>query len=107
MSFNFTCAPRTIFGEGALETAAPYIADFGKKALIVTGKIITKTGLAAKVQDVLSVRGISSVIFNDLPGEPDDKMIDAALSVFKSEKCDFIIGLGGGTLLIRQRLLRR
>ena len=71
----------------------------GKKALIVTGKIITKTGLAAKVQDVLSVRGISSVIFNDLPGEPDDKMIDAALSVFKSEKCDFIIGLGGGTPL--------
>ena len=99
MSFNFTCAPRTIFGEGALETAAPYIADFGKKALIVTGKIITKTGLAAKVQDVLSVRGISSVIFNDLPGEPDDKMIGAALSVFKSEKCDFIIGLGGGTPL--------
>ena len=99
MSFNFTCAPRTIFGEGALETAAPYIVDFGKKALIVTGKIITKTGLAAKVQDVLSVRGISSVVFNDLPGEPDDKMIDAALSVFKSEKCDFIIGLGGGTPL--------
>ena len=99
MSFNFTCAPRTIFGEKALKTAAPYIADFGKKALIVTGKIITKTGLAAKVQDVLSVRGISSVIFNDLPGEPDDKMIDAALSVFKSEKCDFIIGLGGGTPL--------
>lgn len=99
MSFNFTCAPRTIFGEGSLETAAPYIADFGKKALIVTGKIITKTGLAAKVQDVLSVRGISSVVFNDLPGEPDDKMIDAALSVFKSEKCDFIIGLGGGTPL--------
>ena len=107
MSFNFTCAPRTIFGEKALKTAAPYIADFGKKALIVTGKLITKTGLAAKVQDVLSVRGISSVIFNDLPGEPDDKMINAALSVFKSEKCDFIIGLGGGTLLIRQRLLRR
>ena len=26
-------------------------------------------------------------------------MIDAALSVFKSEKCDFIIGLGGGTPL--------
>lgn len=99
MSFNFTCAPRTIFGEKALKTAAPYIADFGKKALIVTGKIITKTGLAAKVQDVLSVRGISSVIFNDLPGEPDDKMINAALSVFKSEKCDFIIGLGGGTPL--------
>lgn len=107
MSFNFTCAPRTIFGEKALKTAAPYIADFGKKALIVTGKIITKTGLAAKVQDVLSVRGISSVIFNDLPGEPDDKMINAALSVFKSEKCDFIIGLGGGTLLIRQRLLQQ
>lgn len=31
MSFNFTCARCTIFGEKALETAAPYIADFGEE----------------------------------------------------------------------------
>lgn len=107
MSFNFTCAPRTIFGEKALKTAAPYIADFGKKALIVTGKIITKTGLAAKVQDVLSVRGISSVIFNDLPGEPDDKMIDRRFPCSNQKNAILLSDLEAELLLIRQRLLRR
>jgi alcohol dehydrogenase class IV len=97
--FNFTTAPRTIAGEGALEQAAPYLTAFGSKALIVTGKIITKTGLTGQVQAVLKKTGIDSVVYNDLPGEPDDQMIYAGVSVFKNEKCDFIIGLGGGTPL--------
>jgi len=99
MSFNFTTAPRTIFGEGALENASPYIKKMGKKALIVTGKIITKTGLVSKAQEVLKKLEIESVVFNDLPGEPDDLMIQNGVEIFKSEKCDFIIGLGGGTPL--------
>lgn len=99
MTFNFTTAPRTIIGEGALNVAAPYIKELGKKALIVTGKIITKTGLVAQVQDVLKAQGIDSVVFNDLPGEPTDIMIYAGVDVFKKEACDFIIGLGGGTPL--------
>lgn len=99
MTFNFTSAPRTIIGEGALNIAAPYIKELGKKALIVTGKIITKTGLAAQVQEVLKAQGIDSVLFNDLPGEPTDTMIYSGVDVFKKEGCDFIIGLGGGTPL--------
>ncbi len=99
MAFNFTTAPRTIAGEGALKVAGPYLKAFGKKALIVTGKIITKTGLAAQVQSVLEEQGIQSVVFNDLPGEPTDLMIYAGVEVFKNENCDFIIGLGGGTPL--------
>ncbi len=99
MAFNFTTAPRTIAGEGALKVAGPYLKAFGKKALIVTGKIITKTGLADQVQAVLEEQGIQSVVFNDLPGEPTDLMIYAGVEVFKNENCDFIIGLGGGTPL--------
>jgi len=99
MNFNFTNAPKSLIGEGALESARPYLKAFGKKALIVTGKIITKTGLAGRLQETLTKEGISSAIFNDLPGEPDDLMVMAAVEVFKKEGCDFIIGLGGGTPL--------
>lgn len=99
MSFNITMAQRSIIGEGALYSAIPYIKSMGKKALIVTGKIITKTGLANNVMELLNQEKISSVLFNDLPGEPDDLMIKAGLSVYKNEGCDFIIGLGGGTPL--------
>ncbi|MCQ2582823.1 MAG: iron-containing alcohol dehydrogenase [Treponema sp.] len=99
MTFNFTSAPRTVIGEGALEQSAAYISEMGKKALIVTGKIITKSGLVQKLQDFLVSLKIDSVIFNDLPGEPDDLMINAGLKIYKDQHCDFIIGLGGGTPL--------
>lgn len=99
INFNFTSAPCTIFGEGALKKASPYFNRFGKKALIVTGKIITKSGLTSQVQNMLSELGIESVVFNDLPGEPDDIMINNGIKVYKDEECDFIIGLGGGTPL--------
>lgn len=99
MNYNFTSVPKVFFGEGALKDAASELSVLGKKALIVTGKVITKTGLTKEVQNILSSLKIESVIFNDLPGEPDDKMIISGVQVFKSENCDFIIGLGGGTPL--------
>jgi alcohol dehydrogenase class IV len=99
MNYSFKSVPKIFFGEGALKDAAPKLSELGKKALIVTGKIITKTGLTQEVQNFLFSLKIESVIFNDLPGEPDDKMIMSGVQVFKSENCDFIIGLGGGTPL--------
>ena len=99
MNYNFSSVPKIFFGEGALKNAALELSGLGKKALIVTGKVITKTGLTQEVQNFLSSLKIESVIFNDLPGEPDDKMIMSGVQVFKSENCDFIIGLGGGTPL--------
>ncbi|MBR7079861.1 MAG: iron-containing alcohol dehydrogenase, partial [Treponema sp.] len=97
MAFNFTMPARTIIGEGAFDTSLPFIKEMGVKALIVTGKIITKTGLTSVIQKKLSDTGIGSVVFNDLPGEPDDRMIMSAVDAYRNESCDFVIGLGGGT----------
>lgn len=99
MACNLTMPGRTIVGEGAFDSALPFIKEMGKKALIITGKIITKTGLAEEISEKLSAKGIKSALFNDLPGEPDDKMIENAYTAYRSEKCDFIIGLGGGSPL--------
>lgn len=99
MDFSFTSVPKVYFVQGALKNACGQISTLGNKALIVTGKIITKTGLTAEVQKTLTELGIESAIFNDLPGEPTDLMIMAGVEIFKKEKCDFIVGLGGGTPL--------
>ena len=98
-TFQITTSPRTIIGEDAVVAGIPHMQGFGKKVLIVTGKIITQTGLTAQVQSVLSGAGIASVVFNDLPDEPDDTMIAAGVRAFKESGADFIIGLGGGTPL--------
>lgn len=75
------------------------MTSFGKKALIVTDKNITKTGLVSSVQKILADRGICSAVFNNLTGEPDDIMINEGLEVLKKENCSFLIGLDGGTPL--------
>lgn len=96
---TITSVPKVYIGEGALKDALPEISKMGKKALIVTGKIITKTGLTSTVQEMLKSVEIESCVYNDLPGEPDDVMINKGTAIYKEEKCDFIIGLGGGTPL--------
>lgn len=99
MAYNITMPERTIIGEGAFDSALEHIKTMGKKALIVTGKIITKTGMASQIQQKLKAEGIESALFNDLPGEPDDKMIANCVQLYRDEACDFIIGLGGGSPL--------
>lgn len=96
---TFTSVPEVYMGEGALKDALPSITALGKKALIVTGKIITSTGLVASVQEMLKSAGTDSAVYNDLPGEPDDVMITKGVEEYKKEGCDFVIGLGGGTPL--------
>ena len=51
MNYSFKSVPKIFLGEGALKDAASELSELGKKALIVTGKIITKTGLTQEVQN--------------------------------------------------------
>ena len=44
MAYKFTLPGRTVMGENALAAAAPIIKGFGKKALVVSGKHVTKSG---------------------------------------------------------------
>lgn len=99
MGYRFKTAGEIYFGEDALDLAESSIRKFGKKALIVTGKIVTKTGMVDILTEKLKEWGIDYAIFNDLPGEPDDLMCKAGAVVYEKEGCDFLIGLGGGTPL--------
>ena len=99
MGYRFKTAGQAFFGEDALEMAGPVLGSMGKKALIVTGKIVTKSGMTAVLTDELDKQGVKYSIFSDLPGEPDDLMVKAGAALYEKEGCDFIIGLGGGTPL--------
>jgi alcohol dehydrogenase class IV len=99
MSYQITGSIRTIIGENALETAGDSIKKLGKKAFVVTGKVITRTGLAGQLAAGLGVLGITTELFNDIEGEPTDRMVAAGIQAYKSARCDFIIGFGGGSPL--------
>lgn len=99
MAYQFKLPNRVILGEKALEASEVVIKDLGKKALIVTGKIVTRTGIVDMLTDYLEQWGIEAVVFNDIPGEPTDLMIEAGVSAYIEAGCDFIIGIGGGSPL--------
>ena len=97
MAREFIVPGKIISGSGALEAAESALKAFGKKALIVTDKVMIDLGNCAKVEAALKNEGIDYVIYSDITGEPTDVMIDGGVKVYKENGCDFIVALGGGS----------
>lgn len=88
---------RTMVGENAISMAKEQISGLGSHALIISGKIVEKSGIVKKLTDSLDEAGVSYTIFTDIKGEPDDLMVAAAKKVYDTEGCDMVIGIGGGS----------
>lgn len=97
MAREFIVPGKIISGSGALEAAESALSSFGKKALIVTDKVMIDLGNCAKVETALKNEGVDYVIYSDITGEPTDVMIDGGVKVYKENGCNFIVALGGGS----------
>ena len=86
------------FGAGELEKLGS-IALPGKKALIVitSGKSIRANGTLDRVQDLLAKNNCESVVYDKIQANPTKDQVMAGATMAKAEKCDFVIGLGGGS----------
>ncbi len=99
MAFEFAVPNKIFMGAGALEQSKAMLGTLGTHALIVTGKVVTRSGLVDRLTAVLDEIGIKWTIFNDITGEPTDTMIEAGIKAYRDNGCDFGIGIGGGSPL--------
>lgn len=99
MAREFIVPGKIVSGSGALTLAETALGAFGRKAMIVTDKVMIDLGNCAKVEAALLSQKIDYVIFDGITSEPTDTMIDAGLKLYKEAGCDFIVGLGGGSPL--------
>lgn len=99
MAYEFNLPVHTVIGENGLESSEKYLKSYGKKAFVVSGKVLTKIGTVKILTDYLNRLGIESEIFNDITGEPTDVMIEKGVEAFKNSRCDFCIAIGGGSPL--------
>lgn len=97
MGREFIIPGQIITGTGALAMAESKIKAMGKKALIVTDKVMIQLGNAAHVEQALKNQGVDYVIYSEIIGEPTDIMIEAGLAIYQKEGCDLLIALGGGS----------
>lgn len=97
MGFQFIMPGKIVYGEGALQNAKPLLSDFGKKALIVTDRFMVRLGNVKLVTNILDELGIAFTIYEDINSEPTNILIDKGVEIYKAEKCDFLIAIGGGS----------
>lgn len=89
--------PRTVvIGESALG----YLKTVeGKKALVVTDKVIRKLDFMEKVTDYLKEAGLDVGVFDEVEPEPAMETIVKGAELAKEYGPDWVIGLGGGSCM--------
>ncbi len=97
MAREFIVPGQIINGAGALNMAESSLAQLGKKAMIVTDKVMIELGNCEKLENALKNQGIEYIIYSEITGEPTDKMVEEGLALYKAQNCDFLIALGGGS----------
>jgi alcohol dehydrogenase class IV len=91
--------PTTIFyGEGSLVAMAKSIAKLNlKKLLLVSDPTLDKLGIVKQVSDVCRGEGLETVAFCEVHPNPIEDDVLSGVQVYKREKCDGVIALGGGS----------
>ncbi len=95
MRFDFTTAGRIIFGPGTREEVPALASSMGRYALVVGGRSRERT--AGLIQG-LKARGMNAVTFA-VDREPTTEIILEGLTLARAESCDFVIGMGGGSVI--------
>ncbi len=97
-AFNFYLPTKLIFGPGKLDKVGEEAIQLGKRALIVTGKRSAAAhGIINRVTDYLEREGVEAVVFDKIEPNPRNTTVDEAGDLARTNKCDMVIGLGGGS----------
>jgi alcohol dehydrogenase class IV len=95
MRFEFATAGQIIFGPGTLKEIGDLAADMGRRAFVVTGRTVDR---AAALKGLLEKKGVAVTQFS-IPAEPTTDLALAAVDSARREACDFVVGIGGGSVL--------
>lgn len=91
-------APEIIFGDGSRHLTGKYARQFGaRKALIVSDPGVIKAGWLLDIQKSLESEGLPYVVFSDVSPNPRSYEAEAGARVFRSEGCNIIVSVGGGS----------
>ena len=95
---KFVLNETSYFGEGARKVLPEEIKKRGfKKVLVVTDESLYKAGVSTKITDLLEANKIDYVLFHDVKPNPPIKNVLDGVEMCKSEKCDLIVAVGGGS----------
>lgn len=100
MNFNMYIPTRFIFGNGRLDELHQQKLP-GKKALLVisSGKSTKENGALDRTEKQLKMSGVEFVLFSEIDANPNKNSVMNGASYARKTNCDFIIALGGGSVM--------
>lgn len=100
MSYIWNLPTRVLFGAGKIRELASETMP-GKKALLVIScrKSTRINGSLAAVEQALLHAGVDYVVFDKIQSNPLEPTIMEGVLAARDNNCDFVIGLGGGSVL--------
>ncbi|MDL2264178.1 iron-containing alcohol dehydrogenase [Synergistaceae bacterium OttesenSCG-928-I11] len=100
MTFRMYVPTKALFGRGQLnylhEQKMP-----GKHAMIVisNGKSTRENGYLSRTEEELKAAGVTSAVFDRVEPNPLKSTVMAGGAFAREHKCDFIVALGGGSVM--------
>lgn len=97
--FQLQTPTKIVYGSDSLQKVGEVALALGKKALIISDQIMNNLGYLKKCESYLSEKNIKTIFYLGVHSEPTDCFVEEALQVFKTEGCDLIISIGGGSCI--------
>ena len=97
--FQFSRLPLIIFGNGKVSELPGLIKRYGKRALLIIGKTsFENTSVAISFFETAKTEGFDLNMLS-IKGEPSDRIIDEAASVYRNNPPDIVVAIGGGSAI--------
>lgn len=90
--------PECIEGVGSIKQLPKQIKKENlNKVLLVTDNGLLKLGIPNQLIDAMKEENLEFVVYSDLQANPTDENVEDGYKIFKDNKCDCIVAIGGGS----------
>ncbi len=90
---------RVIFGNNKIKYLGEYAKGLGNKSFLVIDIHLDKMGLGDEVASLLKKSNVETIKYTDFESNPSCYKVDEAAQIAKEEKCNVVVGVGGGSAL--------
>jgi len=95
VKLEFFSVPRVVLERGALRSLEKEARSFGQKAFLVSG---ARLEASQKIVSLLEKGGVEPIVYQ-VSGEPTIASVERALHLAKTSGCDWVLAVGGGSVL--------